>query len=111
MAVRKRYPYKNVDGAGLNNIIEGEEFYGAGRMFSHIVMEPGAVVDWHEHHGEVEYYYILSGEGEYTDEDRTVHKVSAGDVCTIHPEHGHAIKNTSDKDLEFMALIINVIEK
>ena len=89
------------------NIVEEDELYGHGRMYARIVVPPGSSIGWHVHHGETEPYYILSGEGMFTDSDGTVSKVVPGDCCIIEPEHGHAIANEGDEDLVFMALIYN----
>ena len=106
MAVRKLFPPKVICGAEINAIVEAKELYGNGTMFAHVRLETGAVVDWHMHMGEVEYYYILKGTGIYTDEDGTEYTVTAGDVCTITPDHGHAIRNQDAETLEFIALVV-----
>jgi quercetin dioxygenase-like cupin family protein len=106
MAVRKLFPPKVICGAEINAIVDKQELYGNGSMFAHVRLETGAVVDWHVHNGEVEYYYILKGVGVYTDEDGTEYTVSAGDVCTITPDHGHAIRNQEAETLEFIALVV-----
>lgn len=107
MAVRKKYSPEIIGGAEINRIVNNDELFGNGHMFAHVRLEKGAVVDWHIHTGEVEYYYILSGEGIYTDIDKTEHNVTTGCVCTINPNDGHAIRNENDEVLEFIALIIN----
>ena len=109
MAVREKMPPREVDGACLNNIISEEEFYGAGKLFSHITLAQGAHVDWHVHNGVAEYYYILSGRGIYTDVDGTEKEICAGKVCTICPGDGHAIRNPYPETLEFIALIISKV--
>lgn len=106
MAVRKLFPPKVICGAEINAIVDKQELYGNGSMFAHVRLETGAVVDWHVHNGEVEYYYILKGVGVYTDEDGTEYTVYAGDVCTITPDHGHAIRNQEAETLEFIALVV-----
>ena len=60
---------------------------------------------YHEHHGESETYYILSGEGEYDDKG-TKRMVKAGDITYTPDGRGHGLINTGDTDLVFMALII-----
>ena len=58
-----------------------------------------------EHHGETETYYILSGEGSYNDGEKSF-PVKTGDVTFCPDNSGHALDNTGDTDLVFMALII-----
>ena len=106
MAVRKLKDPKVIGGAEINAIIDKEEFYGTGRMFAHVRLAQGQTVDWHVHEGEVEYYYILSGNGIYTDVDGKEYAVASGDVCTICVNQGHAIRNEQKDALEFIALII-----
>ena len=52
-----------------------------------------------------ETYFILAGQGDY-DDNGTVRPVKAGDVTYTPDNHGHALTNTGDTDLVFMALII-----
>ena len=106
MAVRKTFEPKVIDGAEINAIITEEEFYGSGRMFAHVRLLRGEAVDWHIHTDEIEYYYILSGEGIFTNSDKTEQRVSKGDVCTMDLGSGHAIKQAGDEILEFIALIV-----
>jgi mannose-6-phosphate isomerase-like protein (cupin superfamily) len=107
MAVRKTYPAKVIGGAEINAIIQNEEFFEKGRMFAHVRLSKGDAVDWHIHTGEIEYYYILSGTGIFTNSDKTEQTVSGGDVCTMEVGGGHAIRQAGDDILEFIALIIN----
>ena len=67
--------------------------------------EPNCTLGFHEHHGETETYYILSGEGSYNDGEKS-YPVKAGDVTFCPDGTGHALDNTGDTDLVFMALII-----
>ncbi|MBQ5801225.1 MAG: cupin domain-containing protein [Clostridia bacterium] len=75
------------------------------RMFAKATLEAGACVGYHVHHNESETYYILSGEGEYSDGKNTV-KVFAGDVTFTPDGEGHAIKNIGREPLVFIALIV-----
>ncbi|MBE6947166.1 MAG: cupin domain-containing protein [Ruminococcaceae bacterium] len=106
MAVRKLREPKIIGGAEINAIVDKEELYGNGGMFAHVRLAKDEVVDWHIHEQEVDYYYILKGTGIYTDADGKVYTVKAGDVCTIVPGDGHAIRNECDEVLEFIALVL-----
>ena len=86
----------------LNN---SEEMFGKGRLFNHIFLEPGAGVGWHIHHGDGEIYYILKGEGEYSDNGKLV-TVSTGDVTSVGDGEGHSLINTGRETLEAIALIL-----
>ncbi len=91
--------------AGHVQILNDGEFCGKGRLFNKITLTPGASVAGHRHEGEFEVYYLLSGSGVYTDNDKEI-QVGPGDVM-ICPDGGyHALVNTGDKDLVFIALIL-----
>lgn len=92
--------------AEVQHLVSKEELLGAGAMYAKVVLPPGASVGWHTHVGETEPYYILSGKGEFTDNDGTKTVVGPGDVCVIVPGQSHSIDNISDtENLEFMAMI------
>ena len=75
------------------------------RSYAKVTIEPNCTLGFHEHHGETETYYILSGEGSYNDGEKS-YPVKAGDVTFCPDGTGHALDNTGDTDLVFMALII-----
>lgn len=106
MGVRKTYESEIICGAEINAIIKDEEFFDKGGMFAHVRLVKNAVVDWHIHTGEIEYYYILSGTGIFTNSDGTEQTVTSGDVCTMQLNGGHAIRQIGEETLEFIALII-----
>jgi mannose-6-phosphate isomerase-like protein (cupin superfamily) len=77
-----------------------------GRAFAHTSVDVGAGIGYHEHHGETEWFYILSGEGEFCD-NGTWQPVRAGDVTVTPDGCGHALRNTGSVPLEFVALILD----
>lgn len=96
------------DGAGHVNstpILPVEALYNKGRLFSHMVLEPGCEVGWHVHEGDGEAYYILKGSAEYND-NGVLTTLQAGDVAFAWDGEGHAIKNTAEEPMEMIALII-----
>ena len=86
-------------------ILQKDDFCGKGRLFNHCVLEPGCSVGVHEHTGDFEVYYFLKGNALYTDDDST-YAVGPGDVTVCPSGHKHGVENTSDEDLEFIALIL-----
>lgn len=92
--------------ARVHHVLSKDELMGHGRVYARIVLPPKSSIGWHQHVGETEPYYILKGEGDFIDDDRSVTRVRAGNVCLIQVGHWHSIENNSDSDLEFMALII-----
>ena len=91
----------------MYEIATKEELLGHGRMFAKLVLPPGSTIGWHQHVGETEPYYILSGEGVFTDNDGTVTKVHAGDICKINVGDFHSLENHGTEDLALIALIYN----
>ena len=92
--------------AEMHRILLGaDEMYGKGRLFNHVVLHPGCGFGWHVHDGDSETYYILRGEGEYSD-NGALTTVGAGDVTFVGSGEGHSIRNTGEGDLEFIALIL-----
>ena len=94
--------------ARVYHVARGEELCGIGRMYARIELPPGSTIGWHQHVDETEPYYILEGQGIFTDNDGSKTEVGPGDVCVIEPGQYHSMVNASkDKDLVFMALIYN----
>ncbi|MBR1672709.1 MAG: cupin domain-containing protein [Fretibacterium sp.] len=98
--------------AYVHHIVSKEELLGHGRLYARVVLPPRSSVGWHQHVHDTEPYYILKGEGDFTEgdgngENRTVTRVRPGDVCVIHVGQWHCLENNSGADLEFMALIYN----
>ena len=90
----------------MHRILLGtDEMYGKGRLFNHVVLHPGCTLGWHVHDGDSETYYILRGEGEYSD-NGTLTTIGAGDVTFVGSGEGHSIRNIGESDLEFIALIL-----
>lgn len=100
---------KMFDGAGqvkMHRILENvDELYGKGRVFNHIYLEKGCEIGWHIHRGDGETYYIIKGQGEYSD-NGTVVTLKPGDVAFVDDGEGHSLKNNGDEPLEAIALIL-----
>lgn len=76
------------------------------RLFSIATLEPGADVGYHQHVGEVEYYYILSGYAVYNDNGKEYY-LTPGDLTYTPDGESHGIKNLSDtENLQFIALVV-----
>lgn len=82
-----------------------DEFYGKGRLFSRMTLPAGSSIGRHTHEGEMECFYVLTGEGLF--DDNGVEKpVSRGDVLYTGSGEAHSIRNTGSEPLELMALIL-----
>lgn len=89
----------------IKRILGEKELNGKCGLYAEVTLEAGCTLGYHEHHGESETYYILTGEGIYNDNgnERTV---TAGDITFTPDNHGHGLANTGLENLVFMALII-----
>lgn len=89
----------------LSNLADFPDKNPKVRTFAHAVLKPGEEVEFHIHEGESESYYILSGKGIYNDNGDII-EVAEGTVTFTPSGQGHGIKNNTDDDLEFIALIV-----
>ncbi len=91
----------------LEHILCDEQMKDKCGLFARVTLHPGDVLGFHEHHGNSECYFILSGEGVY-DDNGTKRTVKAGDTTWTSDGTGHGLSNENgSEDLVFIALIIN----
>ena len=88
----------------IHHILSGDDLPAHSRLAARVVLRPGCSIGEHEHGGEAELFYILSGMGVALDGDRE-REVGAGDML-VTANGTHAIKNTGSDDLEMLAVII-----
>ena len=81
------------------------DLWNKGRLFNIITLEPGCGVGYHIHQGDGEIYYMMEGTATYNDNGEEM-TITAGDVTFTYPGEGHAITNTSDSHVKFMAIIM-----
>ena len=112
MTTKKERIVERIEGAsGGTGILRKEVLIDKEQMgehcglFGEVTLEPGAVLGYHEHHGETETYYILSGNGVYVDNGEEI-PAKEGDVFFCKDGDGHGLKNTGESDLVFVALIL-----
>ena len=106
VSVNRKQMFGGAGEVEMHHLLRGaDEMYGKGRLFNHVVLEPGTELGWHVHEGDGETYFIIRGEGEYND-NGTLLTVGAGDVTFVASGEGHSIRNTGEGDLEFIALIL-----
>ena len=89
----------------VKRLLDEKQLNGKCKLYAQVTLEPGCSLGYHEHHNESETYYILRGEGDYND-NGVIRPVKAGDITFTPDNHGHALANTGNTDLVFMALII-----
>ncbi len=89
----------------IKHILDDEQLNEKCRLYGEVTLAPGCSIGYHEHHGESETFYILSGTGEFNDNGET-RTVNPGDITVTADGCGHALKNTGESDLVLMALIL-----
>ena len=91
----------------VTRILEVEQMKGKGRVFARMMLKPGSTLGYHQHNGDFETYYIISGEGIVNDNGNK-RKIKAGDV--VYTENGefHGLENTGTDNLEYIALVLFV---
>lgn len=94
-----------MEGLIIEHLINKEQVGGKIGLFAKVTILPNNKLDYHEHHGETETYYIVSGEGLYDDNGK-VRSVKAGETLFCVDGGGHAIECAGDEPLVFIALIV-----
>ncbi len=89
----------------LNHILEPEQLNDKCRLYAEVTLKPGCSIGYHEHHGESETFFILSGQGEFND-NGTTRTVKPGEMTRTPDGCGHSMRNAGEEDLVFMALIL-----
>lgn len=89
----------------VEKLLTEEQMDGKINLFARVIIAPHKTLEDHEHHGETEAYYILSGAGTYHDNGKDV-PAKPGDVFFCEDGGCHGITCDTDEPLVFMALII-----
>lgn len=107
--LKKEYDKDLCDGKGnaiFHRCLEESEFGKNHNLLTIVEIEPGATVGFHKHHGESEFYYFLEGTGTYDDNGKGEYEIKPGMVTMTYDGEGHALANTGDTPMKFMAVII-----
>lgn len=98
----------NIEGRINKNIVlTPAEMMERASMFNIITLPSGSRIKEHPHIEDAEIYYILEGEAEVTDNDKTA-VMRAGDVMFTGNGARHSIANHSGKDVRFLACILRM---
>ena len=89
----------------IEHLLTPDEMYDKGRLFARLTIEPGCSAGYHVHEGEMESYYIVSGEAEISDNGEIVN-VFPGDTVLTRSGEGHSVKNIGNVTLEIIAQIL-----
>ena len=77
---------------------------GAFIMTTRLELEPGASVGYHLHADNEEGYFVMGGEGLYSEENES-RQVKAGDIMLCRMGRSHGIENTGKETLVLGAAI------
>ena len=91
----------------IERIIDEAEYGDKCALYAKVTISAGAALKYHEHHGNGESYFILSGEAVY-DDNGVKRTIRAGDSTWTPDGSGHGVDNSAGKEpIVFMALIVN----
>jgi quercetin dioxygenase-like cupin family protein len=89
----------------ISHLFSGEELGVGARLSARITIPPGGSIGAHEHSGEREIYYIISGTACFEENgEKTL--LSPGDASITGGGGVHSIRNNGDVSLELMAVIL-----
>lgn len=75
-------------------------------LYAKVTIPAGSVLGYHEHHGEGESYFVLSGEAVYND-NGVERVIKAGNTTWTPSGSGHGVDNSKGTEpIVFMALIV-----
>lgn len=76
-------------------------------LYARVTVPAGSVLGYHEHHGNGESYFVLSGSAVY-DDNGVKREVGPGDSTWTPDGSGHGVDNSQGAvPVVFMALIVN----
>lgn len=87
-------------------LLEESQMHGKAKVFARVALRPGSLAPLHKHEGSFEAFYILAGKG-LVDDNGVQAEVTMGDVVFTDDGESHSITNIGEKDLEYIALVIN----
>ena len=100
-------PSANGVGEVLIEKVLDEELADKCGLYARVTIPAGSVLGYHEHHGNGESYFVLSGEAIY-DDNGVNRTIKAGDSTWTPDGSGHGVDNSQGKEpIVFMALIVN----
>ena len=91
--------------AEFRHLFEDGEYKSKTKVMAKITLNPGCSIGYHQHSGEEEVYYILSGKFVVNDNGKES-EVLAGDYVLTTNEGSHSVENRSDEPAELLAFVI-----
>lgn len=100
-------PSANGRGAVLIEKILDRELGDKCGLYARVTIPAGSVLGYHEHHGNGESYFVLSGAAEY-DDNGVRRRIGPGDSTWTPDGSGHGVDNSAGSEpIVFIALIVN----
>lgn len=87
------------------HLFDASEFTGKARLCAKITIRQGCSIGFHEHGQEEEIYYILEGEGVFSENGQDT-VIGPGTATITGNGNGHSIRNDKPEPLVLMAVII-----
>lgn len=82
-----------------------EEINNKGYLMSVLHIKPGSEIAYHQHQGDMEIYYLLSGSGVFYDNKERV-EMLPGDTGFTYDGEYHGFMNTGDTVADVLCLIL-----
>lgn len=89
----------------IRHIFKPDVLKGQARMLAEITIPVGGSIGFHKHEFEEEIFYFIAGQGK-VDDQGTIREVKAGDAVLTGGGNGHAVENTGNQPLVFLAVIL-----
>lgn len=89
-------------GGTIRWLVPEEILEESGRCFTVVTVLPGAQIPKHQHVGEFELFYVVSGSGIYWDNEQAC-RVRAGDCMFCKENEFHALENDGQEDVVLVA--------
>lgn len=89
----------------LIELFTSAELTGKARLVARLTLKQGCSIGFHEHDQEEELFYVLEGEGVFTENGRET-LVKKGDATLTGNGSGHSIRNDRPEPLVLMAVIL-----
>lgn len=90
----------------LEHILDETLYEGLVPTYIKATLKSGCSLGLHQHNGNSEAYYILSGKGIYND-NGVLTEVEAGDTTFTADGESHGLENAGSEDLVFIALVVS----
>jgi len=106
MRVEVREDMRGGSGAvSIRHCFEKEEITANVRLCSLLTLPPGTSIGPHRHENEDEIFIVTAGMG-VLDDGVAETEIQTGDAILTGKGESHAVRNTGDRDLEIVAMIV-----